>query len=90
MGKARIRIDPEKVRVVAGELQATPSCADPARCRVSGRITQIAGEGDRIRIHLRSAFDLSVILEAEAYAALQPMVGQVLALEISAESIQVL
>jgi tungstate transport system ATP-binding protein len=93
-GKARILIDPTKIRL-ATETQdgsslsgSVPSSTSTAI--LSGKIVQIVSEKENVRIVVESKMNIAVSLSLDQYRERQPLVGEKVRLSITSDAIKVL
>jgi tungstate transport system ATP-binding protein len=84
MGRVRLTIDPRKIEWCEGPMaKPDPSC-------LHGKIMQISEEKDQIRMTVDIGIWITVIISHERYLERRPLVGDVLALNIRPEAIQIL
>ncbi|MCB2183290.1 MAG: ABC transporter ATP-binding protein [Desulfobulbaceae bacterium] len=78
-GKARIFIDPEKIRLFVGR-------SEVSNC-IEGKVVQLMEESDRVRAVVNIGFLLTVLLKRENYNFLRPGIGDTVAVSIESEAV---
>ncbi len=91
-GKARILVDPTKIRltVETREEGGSPNPIPTSTAQVRGKIVQIVSEKEHVRIVVESTMNIAVSMPLEQYRDKQLLVGEEVALAITPDAIKVL